>query len=54
MRFAIQVLVVIYGHYTQDCTGHTETLQNPVKTTFSPVCQLFDGVAMRRKDENGF
>lgn len=54
MRFAIQVLVGIYGHYTQDCTRHTQALQNPVKTTFSPVCQLFDGGAMRSKNENGF
>lgn len=54
MRFAIQVLVVIDGHYTQDCTRHTETLQDPVKTTFSPVCKPLDGGAMRRENENGF
>lgn len=45
--FTVQVFVVGDGSQAQDCTGHTEALQDPVDTAFGLVWQLFDGGGMR-------
>lgn len=54
MRFAVQMLVVIDGHYTQKGTRDAETLQDPVKLSFRPVCKRLDGGAIRGENEYGF
>lgn len=52
--FTIQVLVVSNGCHAQDCTRHTETLQDPVNTAFCLVGKPFDGGAMGGEEEYGF
>lgn len=52
--FTIQVFVVRDGCQTQDCTGHTEALQDPVNTTFCLVWKPFDGGAIRGEEKYGF
>lgn len=54
VRFIIQVFVVGDGCQAQDCTGRTETLQDPVDTAFGLMWKLFDGGAMWREEEYSF
>lgn len=52
--FTIQVFVVNDGCQTQDCTGNTEALQDPVSTTFCLVWKLLGEGAVGGEQEYGF
>lgn len=52
--FTVQVFVVKDGCQSQDCTRHTEALQDPVDTTFCLVWKPLDGGAVRGEKEYGF